>query len=186
MRWRTRRWGSVSLAMLPLERSTRGRVLRGPGARADRRLGRAPWQRDAGARRARPRPPLCLHAPMAVVPGHRGGRRSRTARVGMERANAPGTRPRGLRGMRYSRPWTPATTRILTRSRPGSRPDSTRSPATHSADSTLEVSDIVQLTRELVGRAEGWCQGRVVSALEGGYVPERVASACVAHLRALA
>ncbi len=51
---------------------------------------------------------------------------------------------------------------------------------------TLEVSDIVQLTRELVRRAEGWCQGRIVSALEGGYVPERVGAACVAHLRALA
>jgi acetoin utilization deacetylase AcuC-like enzyme len=51
---------------------------------------------------------------------------------------------------------------------------------------TLEVSDIVQLTRELVGRAEAWCQGRIVSALEGGYVPERVGAACVAHLRALA
>jgi acetoin utilization deacetylase AcuC-like enzyme len=51
---------------------------------------------------------------------------------------------------------------------------------------TLEVSDMVQLTRELVGRAEGWCQGRIVSALEGGYVPERVGAACVAHLRALA
>ena len=51
---------------------------------------------------------------------------------------------------------------------------------------TLEVSDIVQLTRELVRRAEGWCQGKIVSALEGGYVPERVGAACVAHLRALA
>jgi acetoin utilization deacetylase AcuC-like enzyme len=51
---------------------------------------------------------------------------------------------------------------------------------------TLEVSDIVRLTRELVGRADAWCEGRVVSALEGGYVPERVGAACVAHLRALA
>jgi acetoin utilization deacetylase AcuC-like enzyme len=46
---------------------------------------------------------------------------------------------------------------------------------------TLEVSDIVRLTSELVSRAE-----RIVSALEGGYVPERVGAACVAHLRALA
>jgi acetoin utilization deacetylase AcuC-like enzyme len=51
---------------------------------------------------------------------------------------------------------------------------------------TLEVSDIVQLTRELVRRAESWCHGKIVSALEGGYVPERVGAACVAHLRALA
>jgi acetoin utilization deacetylase AcuC-like enzyme len=51
---------------------------------------------------------------------------------------------------------------------------------------TLEVSDVVRLTREMVDRAEAWCQGRVVSALEGGYAPERVGAACVAHLRALA
>jgi acetoin utilization deacetylase AcuC-like enzyme len=51
---------------------------------------------------------------------------------------------------------------------------------------TLEVSDIVRLTHELVSRAETWCAGRVVSALEGGYAPERVGAACVAHLRALA
>ena len=51
---------------------------------------------------------------------------------------------------------------------------------------TLEVSDIVRLTHELVGRADTWCSGRVVSALEGGYAPERVGAACVAHLRALA
>ena len=51
---------------------------------------------------------------------------------------------------------------------------------------TLEISDFVRLTSELVGRAESWCQGRIVSALEGGYVPERVGAACVAHLRALA
>jgi acetoin utilization deacetylase AcuC-like enzyme len=51
---------------------------------------------------------------------------------------------------------------------------------------TLEVSDIVRLTRELVGLADRWCQGRIVSALEGGYVPERIGAACVAHLRALA
>jgi acetoin utilization deacetylase AcuC-like enzyme len=50
---------------------------------------------------------------------------------------------------------------------------------------TLEIADIVRLTRELVDRAASWCGGRVVSALEGGYVPERVGAACVAHLRAL-
>ena len=51
---------------------------------------------------------------------------------------------------------------------------------------TLEVSDIVRLTHELVSRADTWCGGRIVSSLEGGYVPERVGAACVAHLRALA
>lgn len=50
---------------------------------------------------------------------------------------------------------------------------------------TLELEDIDRLTRELVSRAEQWCAGRMVSALEGGYAPERVADACVAHMRAL-
>ncbi|MFM9014326.1 MAG: histone deacetylase [Gemmatimonadota bacterium] len=50
---------------------------------------------------------------------------------------------------------------------------------------TLEIDDIAALTREVVTRAERWCGGRVVSALEGGYAPERVAQAVVAHLTAL-
>jgi len=51
---------------------------------------------------------------------------------------------------------------------------------------TMEISDIVTLTNELVSRAEQWCGGRVVSALEGGYDPARVGAASVAHMRALA
>ena len=51
---------------------------------------------------------------------------------------------------------------------------------------TLELDDVDRLTRELVSRAEQWCGGRVVSALEGGYAPERLGAACVAHLKALA
>ena len=50
---------------------------------------------------------------------------------------------------------------------------------------TLEPQHIVALTRELVNRAKTWCKGRVVSALEGGYAPDRVGAACVAHMRAL-
>lgn len=50
---------------------------------------------------------------------------------------------------------------------------------------TLEIEDIAALTREVVTRAARWCGGRVVSALEGGYAPERVAQAVVAHLTAL-
>jgi acetoin utilization deacetylase AcuC-like enzyme len=50
---------------------------------------------------------------------------------------------------------------------------------------TLELDDVERLTRELVSRAEGWCGGRVVSALEGGYAPERLGEACVRHMRAL-
>ena len=50
---------------------------------------------------------------------------------------------------------------------------------------TLEMEHVSQLTRELVERAALWCDGRLVSALEGGYVPERLGQACVVHLRAL-
>ncbi|HUX32765.1 MAG TPA: histone deacetylase [Gemmatimonadaceae bacterium] len=50
---------------------------------------------------------------------------------------------------------------------------------------TLELEHVTALTRAMVERAEGWCGGRVVSALEGGYAPDRVGAACVAHLRAL-
>jgi acetoin utilization deacetylase AcuC-like enzyme len=50
---------------------------------------------------------------------------------------------------------------------------------------TLELEDVHVLTRALVERAEGWCDGRLVSTLEGGYVPERLAEACLVHLDAL-
>ena len=50
---------------------------------------------------------------------------------------------------------------------------------------TLEIEDFVGMTRDLVARAEVWCAGRVVSSLEGGYAPERMAAAAVAHMRAM-
>lgn len=50
---------------------------------------------------------------------------------------------------------------------------------------TLELPDITRLTRALVERAERWCGGRLVSALEGGYAPARVGAGVVAHLEAL-
>jgi acetoin utilization deacetylase AcuC-like enzyme len=50
---------------------------------------------------------------------------------------------------------------------------------------TLEIEDYVAMTRDLVARAESWCGGRLVSALEGGYAPDRMAAAAVAHLSAL-
>lgn len=42
------------------------------------------------------------------------------------------------------------------------------------------------LTRELVGRAERLCGGRLVSVLEEGYAPESMGRAVVQHLRGLA
>jgi acetoin utilization deacetylase AcuC-like enzyme len=51
---------------------------------------------------------------------------------------------------------------------------------------TLELDDVTRLTTELVDRARHWCAGRLVSVLEGGYAPERLGQAAVAHLAALA
>ena len=50
---------------------------------------------------------------------------------------------------------------------------------------TLEMAHVERLTRELVTRAESMCGGRLVSALEGGYAPDRLGEACVVHLRSL-
>jgi acetoin utilization deacetylase AcuC-like enzyme len=50
---------------------------------------------------------------------------------------------------------------------------------------TLEMEHIDQLTRAMVDRANAWCAGRLVSALEGGYAPDRLAAACLVHLDAL-
>ncbi len=50
---------------------------------------------------------------------------------------------------------------------------------------TLTNADIDTLTRALVARADRWCSGRLVSALEGGYAPDSVASAVMVHLNAL-
>lgn len=50
---------------------------------------------------------------------------------------------------------------------------------------TLEYEHVELLTRFLVERAASWCNGRVVSALEGGYAPERLGIACVRHMHAL-
>ena len=50
---------------------------------------------------------------------------------------------------------------------------------------TLEIEDFESLTRHLVERATDWCGGRLVSGLEGGYAPERLGAAAVAHMAAL-
>jgi acetoin utilization deacetylase AcuC-like enzyme len=50
---------------------------------------------------------------------------------------------------------------------------------------TLEYEHFEVLTRFLVECAEQWCEGRVVSSLEGGYAPERLGIVCVRHLAAL-
>ncbi|MBN8261709.1 MAG: histone deacetylase family protein, partial [Xanthomonadales bacterium] len=49
----------------------------------------------------------------------------------------------------------------------------------------LDAADFGWLTEALVGLAERHCQGRLVSALEGGYDLDALAESSVAHLRAL-
>jgi acetoin utilization deacetylase AcuC-like enzyme len=51
---------------------------------------------------------------------------------------------------------------------------------------TLEPEDFASLTLWLREKAESWCGGRIVSALEGGYAPDRLAAGAVEHLAALA
>jgi acetoin utilization deacetylase AcuC-like enzyme len=50
---------------------------------------------------------------------------------------------------------------------------------------TLELEHVAALTRLVIERASAWCGGRVVSALEGGYAPDRLGVACVEHMRAM-
>ena len=50
---------------------------------------------------------------------------------------------------------------------------------------TLELGDVDRLAREMVSRAESWCGGRLVAALEGGYVPDRLGQACIVTMEAL-
>ena len=51
---------------------------------------------------------------------------------------------------------------------------------------TLELEHVTELTRAMMERADQWCGGRLVSALEGGYAPDRLGDAAVTHMRALA
>ncbi len=49
----------------------------------------------------------------------------------------------------------------------------------------LEPADLAALTRSIMDRSDQWCAGRVVTLLEGGYVPERIGQGTVAVLDAL-
>ncbi len=48
---------------------------------------------------------------------------------------------------------------------------------------TLLLTHISTMTRRLVERADDWCGGRLVSALEGGYAPAVLGAACVVHIQ---
>jgi acetoin utilization deacetylase AcuC-like enzyme len=152
-------------------------------SRARSRLGRAPRQRHAGARRAHARDPLRVDASVAVVSGHRRRRRSRAAPERVERAHARG--PPGATLRRALERAVDAATRAWV-------PDLVLLSAGFDSLAgdplggfTLELDDVDRLTRAMTARADAWCGGRLVSALEGGYAPERLGEAAVAHLRAL-
>jgi acetoin utilization deacetylase AcuC-like enzyme len=49
----------------------------------------------------------------------------------------------------------------------------------------LEVEDFVDLTRDVLAVAAVHAGGRVVSLLEGGYNPQRLAESVAEHLRGL-
>lgn len=51
---------------------------------------------------------------------------------------------------------------------------------------TLEPGDVARLTRSLMERSATWCGGRLITVLEGGYVPRRAGEGTVAVLEALA
>jgi acetoin utilization deacetylase AcuC-like enzyme len=51
---------------------------------------------------------------------------------------------------------------------------------------TLTDRDFADLTRRVMGIADRYAAGRVVSILEGGYSLDGLASAAVAHVQALA
>lgn len=51
---------------------------------------------------------------------------------------------------------------------------------------TWTLDDIASMTSQLMERANRWCNGRIVSALEGGYAPELTAAAAIVHMRTLA
>jgi acetoin utilization deacetylase AcuC-like enzyme len=49
----------------------------------------------------------------------------------------------------------------------------------------LETEDFARLTRTVQAIADSYCQGRIVSVLEGGYKPERLAECVGVHLQSL-
>ena len=52
-------------------------------------------------------------------------------------------------------------------------------------DLRLDDPDLAWATEKIAAIAARCCEGRLVSALEGGYNPGATASACAAHVRAL-
>jgi len=53
------------------------------------------------------------------------------------------------------------------------------------AQMNLDDADYGWVTTELLGLAAGCCEGRLVSALEGGYDHAALARSCSAHVKAL-
>ncbi len=49
----------------------------------------------------------------------------------------------------------------------------------------LDFNDFGDITRDIVTVADNYCEGRIVSVLEGGYEPRSLANACVVHIKEL-
>ena len=148
--------------------------------RPDRRLGRPPRQRHAGAGRDRRHRALRLPASASLVSGHRHGRRAgRGQRV--QRSPGAGQAARAVRG----RLWA-----AIVAATEGWTPDIVMISAGFDAmlgdplgGFTLEPEHYAELTHRLRERLPAV---PIVGLLEGGYVPERLADGVLAHLGALA
>ncbi len=53
------------------------------------------------------------------------------------------------------------------------------------ASLTLRTEDFAELTQIVRSIADRWCDGKILSALEGGYHLKSLAESSVAHVRAL-
>ncbi len=130
------------------------------------------------------RHPLRVDAPMAMVSRHRCRRGSWTARQRLERADAAGLAPQ-----RYVDAFQAAVDGATA----GFTPDLVLISAGFDSLARRPTRRLHSRVRSRRGSSPAtssstprvWCGGRVVSALEGGYDPARLAEACVVHMRAL-
>jgi acetoin utilization deacetylase AcuC-like enzyme len=91
-----------------------------------------------------------------------------------------------------SMPWRQAVTNLMLPRLQSFRPDMILISAgfdAHHADPLAHMrlfpEDFHWITAELMAIAKRWCQGRLVSSLEGGYDLEGLAQSSAAHVRAL-
>ena len=171
--------------VLPVQQRRRRRAARAGGARhrarRRRRLRRPPRQRHRGHLRGRRARADGLDVPAPAVPvlGHRErrvqhGQRPARRRQRQRRASAPRSPTAGCR--RSKRTARRSST---------SRPASTRIARIRSPACKLTEADYAWVTRELIGVARRHSNGRIVSALEGGYALSALGRSVAEHVREL-